>query len=65
RCWRVLRRQLLQPVEEGSVWYACLLDGLNRCCKGKQRSRSYPRRVKWPRKKKTDRGGRRPPGQWT
>ncbi|HWG44297.1 MAG TPA: hypothetical protein VN688_16080, partial [Gemmataceae bacterium] len=27
RCWRVLRRQLLQPVEEGSVWYACLLDG--------------------------------------
>lgn len=70
RCWRVLRRGLLQPVGEGGVWYESLLERMNRCRKGKQRSRSYPRRVKcprckWPRKKKTDQGGPRPPGLWT
>jgi len=70
RCWRVLRRQLLQPVAAAEVWYTSLLERLSRCRKGKQRSRSYPRKVKcprckWPRKKKTDRGGTRPPGHWT
>jgi hypothetical protein len=70
RCGRVLRRQLLQRVEKAEDWYASLLERLSRCRKGRARSRSYPRKVKcprckWPRKKKKDRGGPRPPGHWT